>query len=89
MKKLWILLFVFLCLTACEKYRVVEMEDGRFVIQTRFQHPYDWCWDNSFSYRGFTKTEMCLRVEEMKRLDEEARRANTIKRVVDCKEIVR
>ena len=97
MKKLMVIIVCLIGLVGCERYRVVEMENGLYKVQARFRNLYNWEWVTYYEYNtagsGYTryrniktKEEACRIVEELKVKDEEYRKANTIKRIVDCEE---
>ena len=92
MKKWLVLLFAVLCLAACKKdYRVVEMENGSFRVQIRSIGNY--ITPNIISNSGqyfycsdLTEKEACELMSKLIRLDEEAKKAKTVKRIVNCEE---
>ena len=93
MKRFMILLFMVLCLSACEKYRVVEMEDESFNIQVRFLGIYtnpiiitNADSDYFVNCRNLTKEEACFTKNRLKELDEKERKAKTVKKVINCYE---
>ena len=85
MKKLLILLFIVLCLVACEKYRVVEMEDGSFSVQVNFIGIYTNPIVHSigpykyFYCKNLNKEEACSLKIKFERLEKEIKNKRKLK----------
>jgi len=81
MAKFIILLGLLFVLVACERYRIVEMEDGSFRVQSRFALSWD---DITDKYDFLPKERACALVAFLKDRDEKERIINKVKRVVEC-----
>ena len=97
-----VVVLVLISFSGCskEKYRVVEMENGWFVIQEHQRSGFlssNWATKKSYTIGGIDeqvkisfwfrdKDEACNKLEELNHELDMKRKAKTIKKVVECKE---
>ena len=81
-----------------DDYRVVQMEDGTYTVQyiRKADLPFFAIYRNVSSHRLFAYTDFstnsfkslenaCKAMQQLKDYDEEMRKANTVKEVMNCK----
>ena len=95
MKRLFIILLLFsLFLFSCtdgSKYRVVQMENDKYVIQENYPPTFLHIWethygydDDTFNYMYKTKEAACSKMSKLIEKDREYKRSKTVKQIIKC-----